>query len=193
MSAREDCNVTYTPFDREEGRSWRYADEDDTKSLPRQPSSPGSAVSIAGSRARSSPFPSVIDAKGGDEENSPWLTGQQVERPRRWSPQVLCVLVLGLPLASALLSWRYSCWLMSLVGIAWICGPLCLWSASEIGKLWLYWDGRAALVEEWPALMMARTSVVALLFVAALGLSVFVGVAGAWGLQSWSKHGHCPV
>jgi len=41
-------------------------------------------------------------------------------------------------------------------GVAWISAPLCIWSAKEIGKLWHTWDGQVNLVEDWPAMMIAR-------------------------------------
>merc|ERR1719206_1634311 len=105
--------MTDTPFDREEGRSWRHADDED----------------VCGP----SPWR--------------WCEGLCAPQPRRTA----ALFVLMCPfLATILVASASSCWLLALPGVLWVCIPVCLWAASEIHKLWGYWDGRVELVEEWP-------------------------------------------
>merc|ERR1712113_511800 len=64
----------------------------------------------------------------------------------------ILVFILGLA------AWWMSCWLILLPGVACLCMPACLWAAREILELWRHWDGRAQLVEDWPAFQLLRTS-----------------------------------
>lgn len=107
--------------------------------------------------------------------------------------QAMVCCCLGCPFLFAMaLGWSFSCWLVSLPGIAWMCVPLCLWAAWDIHKLFLYWDGRVQLVEEWPALKLVRTSVIALVFAVTLCMNLFVAVVGIWGVHAWSESDGCP-
>jgi len=90
------------------------------------------------------------------------------------------------------IAWVFSCWLVSLPGIVWLCVPLCLWAAWEIHKLWLYWDGRVQFIEEWPALKLLRTSVIALVFAVTLCMNLVVAVIGIRGIELWSVSKECP-
>mmetsp|Transcript_21162 Transcript_21162/g.59223 ORF Transcript_21162/g.59223 Transcript_21162/m.59223 type:complete len:230 (+) Transcript_21162:81-770(+) len=214
MAAGEDCKVTCTPFDREEGRSWRHADEG--RRAGQFP-----LANFAGGFASTSHGTSELDSRAEDyrDEASPAsLSGSSViggggvararaallhsagnvaavdsaSPSRRCSPQVFCAVALC-PLGFAMLLARStSCWLMLVPGLASISVPLCLWSAKEIGKLWLYWDGGVQLLEDWPALTIARTSAVALLFAASFGASLSFAVLVVWGSRYWSANGHCP-
>mmetsp|Transcript_83639 Transcript_83639/g.132202 ORF Transcript_83639/g.132202 Transcript_83639/m.132202 type:complete len:176 (-) Transcript_83639:50-577(-) len=152
-SRAEDTHARGSPYTREEGLSWRCAEEEHCKS-------------------QMSSFVSEAD----DDESQANVAGRGCF--------VCCCL--GIPFLFALtIAWSMSCWMVSLPGIAWVCVPLCLWAAWEIHKLWLYWDGRAEFMEEWPALKLMRTSVIALVFALTLGVNLLIVVLTLWGLRSW--------
>lgn len=146
----EDCRTVETPYAREKGHSWRYA-ETQCSLLPEPP---------------------------------------PADRLGRGA--VVLALILGVPAAALALARLFACWLLFLPGLMFLCVPVCIRAAIEIHRLWRYWDGREQLVEDWPALTIARTSAAAVLFAGALGLGLFAVVCGFWGFRLWVEQGTCP-
>eukprot|EP00933_Yihiella_yeosuensis_P050743 TRINITY_DN4853_c0_g1_i2.p2 TRINITY_DN4853_c0_g1~~TRINITY_DN4853_c0_g1_i2.p2 ORF type:complete len:100 (+),score=13.45 TRINITY_DN4853_c0_g1_i2:221-520(+) len=91
--------------------------------------------------------------------------------------------IFGPPVVLFLLARTSSCWLVAVPGLIWLCIIVCGWTASELHKLYSYWDGRVALVEEWPAIMAARSLLMGWLFAMSLGIA---------GIRAFDKTGHCP-